>query len=921
MIFRRLSRIKTRALLLSLVPTTIMALTLTIYIIASQLQDHANLFEERGHAVAQEAAAYSVYGIFSRDQEILKSSLQEITKHDDVTSIHIIDNKGTTLALIKGSTDEAKFGNKQTIKGRYFSAPVISHTGLLSISGYPDQPHTPEEVNNSTAFGAAIIEIDDTRYFSRQRYIIRNSLLIGIVGLLLTAIVTIYLSNRITRPLSRLTQAVIRMKHGDLSTLVPEESRGEIRSLEEGFNAMAKELHDSQRMMQSKIDQATSDLVQTMEAIEVQNVELDLARKRALKTSYEKSSFLASMSHEIRTPMNGVIGFSRLLKKSNLSHEQQGLVETIEKSATALLKIINRILDYSKLEHGKVESDCAAFSTTDCFEEPITLLAPAAHDKMLELVLLIYSDVPPILVGDEARIQQILVNLIGNAIKFTHEGEIVIRVMIENETADDCTLQFSVTDTGIGIPKQDQTGLFHSFHQGSRSTSKMYGGTGLGLSISKKLVETMNGTIVLDSDEGMGASFNVTLILQKPNNLAVIKPRPMTGKKCLILDDHHLTRLSLKHKLTSLGMGASESLCKQFQPQQLDGVDLVLLGFSAKQLASEEIGPCIDRIQSAKPKHLLILLSTSDREILREHRKRWNIPCYSKPQTNKNLHRVISAVFSDSPPVELLDAKASALPSFNNYRFLVADDNPINLQLISTILKSSGAEVVGMRNGLEAVEYIKKYPCDLIFMDIHMPIMDGKEATHEIRKWEDGKRHVPIIALTADVLSKSREQLLNIGVDQYLTKPIDDIELWSAICELLHVDTVLKSSLAEIKSRPKEVGDDNKLNIVPSRDIDKAMRIVGGRKELADEIFSCFLDELPQVLEEINQHNQAQEWRSLQDTAHRLCGSSAVCGVPRIHTMIIDLENAAQNEQAAQADTLIDKIHNEAKVLLELKHQ
>ncbi|MEJ1355887.1 MAG: ATP-binding protein [Candidatus Sedimenticola sp. (ex Thyasira tokunagai)] len=922
MIFRRLSRIKTRALLLSLVPAAIMALTLTVYIIDSQLNNLAKLFEERGNAVAQEAAAYCVYGIFSGDQKILESSLQEISKRKDVTSIQVIDTSGSTLVTLRGRSEESTNPINKNTNRRYFSAPVVSYVKSLSISDYPDQLYDSKGVNESTAIGTAIIEIDNTQYTTRQTEIIRNSLLICIIGLLFTALVTSFLSRKITRPLSRLTQAVIRMKHGDFSKLVPEESKGEFRSLEEGFNAMAKELQHSHAIMQSQIDQATSDLVETMEAIEVQNVELDLARKRALKISYEKSSFLANMSHEIRTPMNGVIGFSRLLKKSDLSHEQQDLVETIEKSASSLLKIINGILDYSKLEHGDLEPDHAPFSTTDCFEEPVTLLAPAAHDKMLEMVLLVYSDVPSMLVGDEARIRQVLVNLIGNAIKFTHEGEIVIRVMVENETDEECTLQFSVTDTGIGIPEHAQSGLFHSFQQGSRSTSKMYGGTGLGLSISKKLVKTMHGTITFESNEGQGSSFNVKLRLQKPDEPEARQARPLAGKRGLILDDNHLARLSLKHKLTSLGMVSSESVHEHFQPQQIDDVDLVLLGFSAEQLATGDAESSIHKVRNAKPKRLLALLSTSDREVLRECRKSWGIQCFSKPQTNKNLHKIINAVLSDSTPVELLESNPNLLPSFSNYRFLVADDNPINLQLISTILKSNGAEVVEKSNGLETVEYIKTHPCDLIFMDIHMPVMDGKEATHEIRKWEDGKRHVPIIALTADVVSKSKEQLLDIGVDHYLTKPIDDIELWSVICQLLHVDSVFQSLPVETKSQPEEISDgDKQLKILPSRDIDAAMKIVGGRKELADEMFDCFLEELPHMLAEINRHNQAEDWHNLRETAHRLCGSCAVCGVPRIHTMIADLENLAENRQAEQANALIVKIMNEAKFLMEQKPQ
>lgn len=917
MIFRKLSRIKTRALLLSLVPAAIMALALTIYVIDAQLKDLAELFEERGNAVAQEAAAYSIYGIFSGDREILTSSLQEISRRNDVASIKIVDNRGKTLARL-GQTPLLIEATGNGADGRYFSAPVISHVTALNISDYPDQLNSGEDTSDISAIGTAIVVIDDTRYLARERKVIRNSLLIGLAVLLITAFITIYLSRKVTDPLLRLTQAVIRMKHGDFSIQVSEESKGEIRSLEEGFNAMARELQHSQIIMQSQIDQATSDLVQTMEAIEIQNVELDLARKRALKISHEKSEFLATMSHEIRTPMNGVIGFSRLLHKTALSPDQFELVETIEKSAFSLLKIINGILDYSKLEYGKLEPDHTPFNTVRCFEEPLTLLAPAAHDKGLELVLLIYSDVPTDLIGDESRIRQMLVNLIGNAVKFTHQGEVVVRVMLADETNDTCTLQFSVTDTGIGIDPRVQKELFHSFRQGSSSTSKLYGGTGLGLSISRKLAESMNGSIELESEEGQGACFTITLTLAKTSTATQKPEQPLQGKTCLVLDDNRHARLSMKHSLSRLGLEVSEGGLRDDMADSIPKVDLVLLGFSALQVSTGEFKHCLEQVHMRRPQHLLLLLSSSDQKIMQQIRGDWGVQCFSKPQADANLQRIVSAVIADSAPVEMIEPSTFAPPSLVNYRILIADDNGINLQLISTILKSSGAEVIEKKNGLEALEYIKAQPCDLVFMDIHMPIMDGKEATQKIREWEDGSHHIPIIALTADVVSKSSEELFTAGVDRYLTKPIDDIEMWNVICELLYIEPIFKPSPKQqvIEAAPNQEKEFSRL---PSRDMEAAMKIVGGREALANEMFDCFLDELPGMLQEIMQHHEAKAWQQLRDTAHRLHGSSAVCGVPRIHAMIAKLEGAAEDQQTEATDRLIDQVTAEVDQLMSLR--
>ena len=906
--------LRTQALLVGIVPALVLALSVTSYLISSQLNRLSESFYELGQSIASEAAAISVYGVFTRDKTILDQSLRPVFLQKDVHAIKVYDNRGLLLTYLKKSSD------KSTVPFAEFTAPAVLQISDIQASDYPEQQTTNDSVAPES-MGSVIVYMDKSRLNENRVTILTNSFFMLVIGLFVTVIITLGLTRGIISPIARLTQAVSKMRDGNFSARVPEVSSGEIRNLEEGFNAMAAEIYNSHETMQQQIDQATSDLTQTMEALEIQNVELDLAKKRALSASKAKTEFLANMSHEIRTPMNGVLGFTNLLLKTNLSKKQNDLVNTIHKSASNLLDIINEILDYSKLEYGKLEPETAPFNVTECFEEPIALLSPSANDKNLELVLLIYSDVPRVLIGDETRIRQILVNLVNNAIKFTHHGEIIIRVMIDETSNGQQKLKFSVSDTGIGISKKSQLNLFETFQQADSTTSRTYGGTGLGLSICKKLAQSLNGDIQLVSTLGVGSTFIVELPLVYSNNAPSQTPESSLykSKRVILADGHQLSRLSIQHLFDSFGF---DVITQDFPVKCDPTADLLILGFGHNDIQSGFAEKEICRLRSVCWLPFVILLSATEKTIIDQYQTLSGDWYISKPLTSQVLRGLLSEIFSSrtsSPtttPNPNINDRFKALLSGKD--ILVVDDNEINLKLISTLMREKGAHVTEASNGQGALSLTQNKEYDLIIMDIHMPGMKGTEASSRIREQEKSSgRHTPIIALTADAVPSTRTQIEEAQMDAYLLKPIDEQQIWVTI------ENVLNPSQAKgfhpqryhrpptsISSVPQEI---------PVRDIAKALSITGGDKRLADEMFSQLCRELPSHLAALQAAYETQEWDELREITHKLHGSTSSCGATALDRAVRQLDTACREGRAMNEDKLVKAV--EAEIHRLLKHQ
>ncbi len=905
---RWMSSLRTQALLVGILPALVLALSVTTYLIKSQLSRLSESFDELGHSIASEAAAISVYGIFTRDKSILDQSLKPVFLQADVHAIKVYDNRGILLTYLKKSTERNRLPFAE------FTAPAVFSVDEIQVTDYPEQQPTGGSANPED-MGSVIVYMDKTRLNENRRTILRNSLIMLVVGLIFTVAITLVLIRGIIRPVARLTQAVTKMRDGDFSVRVPESSTGEIRNLEEGFNTMAAEIYNSHETMQQQIDQATSDLTQTMEALEIQNVELDLAKKRALSASKAKTEFLANMSHEIRTPMNGVLGFTNLLLKTNLTKKQHDLVKTISKSATNLLDIINEILDYSKLEYGKLEPETAPYNVTECFEEPIALLSPSAHDKQIELILLIYSDVPNVLVGDETRIRQILVNLLNNAIKFTHQGEVVVRVMADEDSQGTRKLKFSIADTGIGISKKAQQYLFETYQQADSMTSRTYGGTGLGLSICKKLAQSMNGDIKLVSTLGIGSTFIVDLPMITPNveSISLLNAKPFTGKRAILADKHQLSRLSIQHLLASFGI---EVMTQDFPVECNPQSDLVVLGFGHEEIQSGFAEAEIRRLRGICWLPFVILMSATEKTIVDQYQALSGDWYLSKPVTTHTLRGVLVEIFS-SRSQHYIHNTSSSSDRFRDLltrkSILVVDDNEINLKLISTLMRDKGAVVTEAVDGHEAVALATKNSFDLIIMDIHMPGMKGTAAAVKIRESEvDTKRYTPIIALTADAVPTTRTQIKESMMDAYLLKPIDEPQMWPII------ENVLKESRPSHLQQLPRWRQQPSLSALslPTRDMEKALSVTGGDDKLAEEMFVQLKRELPNHLVALKTGFADLNWPVLREITHKMHGSTSSCGVPALDYAVQQFHAACRDQSEKKARQLLQQIQREIDRLL-----
>ncbi len=765
-------------------------------------------------------------------------------------------------------------------------APVVAESGLISTSRGKE---------NTPALGYVAVELDLSSLRLQQYQEVFSAFLVLLVGLGLAAVFAYRLMYDVTRPISHMKNMVDRIRRGHLDVRIEGKMHGELDSLKNGINAMAVSLSEYHVEMQHSIDQATSDLRETLEQLEIQNVELDIAKKRAQEAARVKSEFLANMSHELRTPLNGVIGFTRQMLKTQLTNSQTDYLQTIEKSAKNLLNIINDILDFSKLEAGKLALENIPFDFQESLEEVVSLQATSAHEKGLELTLKIDPKIPPGLVGDSLRIQQVLTNLVGNSIKFTEHGNIDISVELRSQKEDTVELQFMVRDTGIGISERQQAQLFQAFSQADASISRRYGGTGLGLVITQKLVSQMGGEISLTSRLHQGSTFWFTLRLSATDMpVSELVDTESLKQRSLLLVEPNMQAASVMQQIL-----VQEGLIVTYRsslPDDEESYDYVLLNLAPnKEHETTEVEKRVEQAMRCAP-HVVVgtpstTLALSDHLI-----QKYPIHCITKPLSRKRLLQTLTANQDSLPTLPNVVQQSETLP----LTVMAVDDNPANLKLISALLQERVEKVVTSTNGLDAVKQAKVQAFDIILMDIQMPHMDGVTACEEIKKTELNAK-TPVIAVTAHAMSGERDRLLNAGMDDYLTKPIEEHVLqqvlvhWSPLTDDETIEKIAPSYIEPEQEAPAPSSPTTAQNI--SIDWDAALKQSANKVDLAKDMLQMLVDFIPEVEEIVEQALEQDDFprEDLIQVIHKLHGSSSYCGVPTLKQLCATLEQALRS--------------------------
>ena len=910
-------------IIIAIAPALITSIILSTYFVLNQFSYISESLDKQGKLIVKQLSPAAEYAVYSGNTEYIKPLAESILDNPSVTRIQVHDKHANSILDMKNKVLPVDSSNS-FLKILFEEEKSIVYNGFirpdeLKVEDYDDLPVPAVTIYNNT-IGNVKVTLT-TRYIIDEKIRhIKFDILITLLILIPTAWLVIRRSNAITGPIKRLTDTVRSITTGNLETPIEKNSSGEIGVLQSCINNMAEELKHSQSNMEGQLNEYTQELQQTMEELELRNAELDITRSKAIYANNAKSEFLANMSHEIRTPLSGIIGFSELLQETALSSQQKDYTNTIQKSARNLLEIINDILDLSKIESGKTEISTSEFNLVDIIEDIINLLSPTAMDKDIELFYRIEKDVPVTIQSDPFRIHQILTNLVGNAIKFTDKGYVYLQVTRGEPLNEMDSIKFTVSDTGIGMNSNDKQKLFKAFTQADTSITRRFGGTGLGLVISRKLTLLMKGEIGFDSTENEGSTFWFTvpvLIVEQPYRAE----DDLNGKSVAFYGNHYIARQTYRTLFESFHCRVDDhplSELKKLASEENPGdktYDIVVVFLGRKDIQDEEIRLDISRMKLQTPS-LLIVSTSSHTELKTIQQHQFDNAAFTSEKIQRVRQKMINAINRKVMEKELLllDTEASDIADWSSINVMVVDDNEVNLRLAEIILHKHKARVTTARSGEQAIDYASMNSYDIIFMDLHMPGLDGYETTNKIREITPGKQPI-IIALTANALPQEKEKVSQSGMNGILIKPVSDAVLNKVIDQWILKAQISSSSFNDIDiAAPSETDSgsseiENRTNRSDIFSLELAKEFTGNNEELAYELFEMLRADLENYASTISEAAAEGDLVKLREQAHKLHGASRCCGTTEL------------KQASSHLESLIDKkvdfdIEEESRTLL-----